>query len=420
MPFSVKIYRFISILIVPFTNFFLFLRVLRNKDDKSRKKERFGISKIQNNNNDIIWFHAASVGETLSILPIVKILSENESNILITTVTQTSSSIISKRFPKSVVHQYVPFDSPLYIKRFLSNWNPKIAIFIESEIWPNLIIETKKNKTAIILANARITKKSFGGWSRFPASIKYLLSLFDTTIAQDRKTLERLIELGSEKVKFFGNLKHDSEKLPFDSNKLKSLRESVGNKDILLASSTHKGEEEIIFSAYKELNNPERDLLLVIAPRHPERGKEIGKIADNFGFDESDIVFRSEGKLPKDNSKLYIYDTIGELGEIYEISEYVIMGGSFVTKGGHNPIEPAKFRTAIFSGPHYFNFENEYEGLIESKAAKIFKDKIDINILKDKSEIHKMALNAENYSISSGEVSDLIIKEIKMLMKKNA
>ena len=133
MPFSVKIYRFISILIVPFINFFLFFRVLRNKEDKSRKKERLGISKIQNNNNEIIWFHAASVGETLSILPIVNVLSENGSNILITTVTQTSSSIISKRFPKNVVHQYVPFDSPLYIKRFLSNWNPKIAIFIENK-----------------------------------------------------------------------------------------------------------------------------------------------------------------------------------------------------------------------------------------------------------------------------------------------
>ena len=187
-----------------------------------------------------------------------------------------------------------------------------------------------------------------------------------------------------------------------------------------MASSTHKGEEEIIFSAYKELNNPERDSLLVIAPRHPERGKEIAKIADNFGFNEGDIVFRSEGKLPRDNTKLYIYDTLGELGEIYEICEYVIMGGSFVNKGGHNPIEPAKFRTAIFSGSHYFNFENEYEGLIESKAAKIFKDKINIDILKNKSEIHKMALNAENYSISLGGVSDLIIKEIEMLMKKNA
>ena len=126
MPFSIKIYRFISILIVPFTNLFLFFRVLRNKEDKSRKKERLGISKIQNNTNEIIWFHAASVGETLSILPIVKILSESESNILITTVTQTSSLIISNRFPKSVIHQYVPFDSPLYIKRFLSNWKEVI------------------------------------------------------------------------------------------------------------------------------------------------------------------------------------------------------------------------------------------------------------------------------------------------------
>tara|TARA_B000000477_G_scaffold3574_1_gene3257 strand:+ start:816 stop:2003 length:1188 start_codon:yes stop_codon:yes gene_type:complete len=394
---------------------------LNNKEEKGKFFERKGFSKNKRPPGKLIWIHAASVGETLSALPLIDSLLSFSSdyNILLTTGTKTSKNLISERNLERVIHQYFPWDAIAYCDRFLNNWKPDIVIFLESEIWPNHLIQAKKRGIPILLVNARMTEKSKVRWLKFKKTINHLLSVFSLIISQDSTSNMRLKELGAKNTLTYGNLKHDSDRLPVNSKIFSQFETNSFGRNILVASSTHVGEEGRILKIFKSLLLSMPNLLLVLAPRHPDRRNDVINEIKKAGFFTSDFILRSNSLNFDKNTKIFILDSIGELGYFYKKSNSVILGGAFEKFGGHNPIEPARFGNAIFTGVNYYNFEEEYNNLVECNGAKVLKNDRDIEVIKDIDLVKKMALNSKNYSDSLGGVADKIILKIVGLLNEN-
>ena len=418
---TLKIYQIITYIIRPLFFIFFFIRILNNKEEKGKFFERKGFSKNKRPPGKLIWIHAASVGETLSALPLIDSLLSFSSdyNILLTTGTKTSKNLISERNLERVIHQYFPWDAKTYCDRFLNNWRPDIAIFFESEIWPNHLIQIKKRGIPIVLANARMTEKSKVRWLKFKKTINHLLSVFSLIISQDSTSNMRLKELGAKNTLTYGNLKHDSDRLPVNSKIFSQFETNSFGRNILVASSTHVGEEGRILKIFKSLLLSMPNLLLVLAPRHPDRRNDVINEIKKAGFFTSDFILRSNSLNFDKNTKIFILDSIGELGYFYKKSNSVILGGAFEKFGGHNPIEPARFGNAIFTGVNYYNFEEEYNNLVECNGAKVLKNDRDIEVIKDIDLVKKMALNSKNYSDSLGGVADKIILKIVGLLNEN-
>ena len=413
-----RIYKLITIIIRPFFFLFFIYRLFKNKEEFGKYYERRGLSLKVKPDGKIIWIHAASVGETLSTLPLIKKLKElsPKINIIITTSTKTSKEIIIKKNMDRVFHQYVPWDNKNFCINFLNQWKPDIAVFLESEIWPNLLYETKRKKIPISLINARITNKTYNRWLKFPKTISYLLSFFSLIVAQDNLSKNKLHSLGAKNIFVYGNLKNDSEKLSYNAESFKKYNNYFEQKDIIVAASTHRGEEKNIVNVFKSLIKELPDLFLVMAPRHPERRNEIVSLLKKQGFSEKEYLLRSGDNSLNENTKIFILDTIGELGYFYEKSEVVVLGGAFGEFGGHNPLEPARFNNAIFSGPNYFNFKDEYDQLLNIGGVKIISDTSDLHIIKEKKEIKEMAKNSKIYSDNIGGIAEKIsVKLIGLL-----
>ena len=412
------IYKLITIIIRPFLFLFFIYRLLKNKEEFGKYYERRGLSLKVKPDGKVIWIHAASVGETLSTLPLIKKLKElsPEINIVITTSTKTSKEIIIEKNMDRVFHQYVPWDNKNFCINFLNNWKPDIAVFLESEIWPNLLYETKRKKIPISLINARITNKTYRRWLKFPKTISYLLSFFSIIIAQDNLSKDKLQNLGAKNIFVYGNLKNDSEKLSYNAESFKKYNNYFEQKDIIVVASTHRGEESNIVNAFKSLIKELPDLFLVLAPRHPDRRNEITSLLKKQGFSSEEYLLRSEGKSLNDNIKIFILDTIGELGYFYEKSSVVVLGGAFGEFGGHNPLEPARFNNAIFSGPNFFNFKDEYDQLLNVGGVKIISDISDFHIIREKKDIKEMAKNSKIYVDNIGGIAEKIsVKLIGLL-----
>ena len=418
---TLKIYQIITCIIRPLFFIFFFIRILNNKEEKGKFFERKGFSKNKRPPGKLIWIHAASVGETLSALPLIDSLLSFSSdyNILLTTGTKTSKNLISERNLERVIHQYFPWDAIAYCDRFLNNWKPDIVIFLESEIWPNHLIQAKKRGIPILLVNARMTEKSKVRWLKFKKTINHLLSVFSLIISQDSTSNMRLKELGAKNTLTYGNLKHDSDRLPVNSKIFSQFETNSFGRNILVASSTHVGEEGRILKIFKSLLLSMPNLLLVLAPRHPDRRNDVINEIKKAGFFTSDFILRSNSLNFDKNTKIFILDSIGELGYFYKKSNSVILGGAFEKFGGHNPIEPARFGNAIFTGVNYYNFEEEYNNLVECNGAKVLKNDRDIEVIKDIDLVKKMALNSKNYSDSLGGVADKIILKIVGLLNEN-
>ena len=420
--FTLKIYQIITNIIRPFFFIFFNIRLLKNKEERGHFNVRKGISEIKRPSGKLIWIHAASVGEALSSLPLIDRLINSTSNynILLTTGTKTSKNLILKRNLKGVIHQYLPWDSIKYCNSFLDHWRPEISIFIESEIWPNHLNQIKKRKIPILLINARITEKTKNKWLNFKKTIKYLLSHFSIIISQDNISKKRLEELGGSNILMYGNLKHDSESLPFDSEIFNEFEKYSSEKNILVASSTHEGEEEKILEMFKILLSKMPNLFLVLAPRHPDRRNVVIHKIKKAGFLDSNFVLRSSSLKFDKKVNILILDTIGELGYFYEKANSVILGGAFERLGGHNPIEPARLSNAIFTGANFYNFENEFNNLINCNGAKVIKNYNDIEVMKDNLAIEEMALNSKKYSDSLGGAADKIVLKIEGLLNENS
>jgi 3-deoxy-D-manno-octulosonic-acid transferase len=363
-----KAYRQLTSLARPVAPFLLRLRERHGKEDPARRNERLGRPSTPRPAGRLAWFHAASVGETNAILPLMTALAEERSQLsfLLTTGTVTSARLAAERLGPRAVHQYAPLDAPEYVKGFLDHWRPDLAVFTESEIWPNLILESSTRGIPLALVNARMTKRSFRRWRANPGMALPLFSRFALVLAQNDTLSRRFKALGAPSTVAAGNLKIDTPPPPVNAAELARLKPLLAGRPLLVAASTHEGEDAIIADAHRQLRESLPDLCTIIAPRHPERGEAIARMLEGQGLV---VARRSQGALPDRSCDAYVADTMGELGMLYTLSPVAFIGGSLVDRGGQNPIEAVRQGAAIITGPHWQNFSDTYRALIDHRAA---------------------------------------------------
>src|ERR1700688_226563 len=341
LPMTLRVYQTLSSAMVPLAPALITRRLKLGKEDPARIGERRGMSEDVRPNGPLVWIHGASVGEVLAAAALIERLRALNLRILLTSGTVTSAAIVAKRFPADIIHQYVPYDSPRYVARFLDHWQPSLALFIESDLWPNLILSSAARRLPMVLINGRMSHRSFPRWRRGAGTISALLGRFDVCLAQSHVDAERFPALGSRNVITTGNLKLDVPAPPADSAKLERLMSVTRGRPIIVAASTHPGEEEILLDVHKTLAGFFPSLLSVIVPRHPARGEAIARTVAASGLH---VAQRSREEWPTATTDIYVADTMGEMGLFYRLAPIVFMGGCRGEHGGENPIGGVKTR----------------------------------------------------------------------------
>lgn len=363
--------------LTPLIRSWLTRRAKRGKEDAARMGERFGYASAARPDGKLVWLHAASVGEAQSVLTLVDLLLKRypSLHLLITTGTVTSAALVARSQLPRTVHQFIPVDTPAAVNRFLQHWKPDLALWVESELWPQLLWRSQKRGLPMLLINARMSQQSFEGWKRFPRSIQSLLGCFDAAYAGSTEDAKRLRGLGAKAVHEVGNLKYDAAPLPMDNALLAELSETTAGRRIWVAASTHANEEQMIAELQQTLAKDFPDLLCILVPRHASRGNAI---AEDLRARGHVIAQRSKGEAMAKKTSIYLADTMGELGSFYRLAECVFLGGSLVAVGGHNPLEPARLSCALVTGPHIHNFRAIMEHLAAEDALRIAEDKNDL------------------------------------------
>ncbi len=367
LPLPLRAYRLLSAGAGLFASTIVGRRLKRGKEHPERFRERYGESKVARPAGPLVWVHTASVGELLAVVPLIERIREREFNVLCTSGTVTSAALAEQRLPAGAIHQFVPLDVPRFVKRFFDHWKPDLALFVELELWPNLITRAAARGVPLLLVNGRVSERAFNRWRRASASIAALLRCFDLCLAQSATYAGRLRDLGAPRVATTGNLKFDVPEPPANPDNLRKLRAAIGDRTVIAAASTHPGEESALIDAHRRLRSTFPRLLTIIAPRHPERGPGILEIAKAAHLT---VRLRSHGELPGTRTDIYIADTMGELGLVYRVAPIVFMGGSLASHGGQNPIEPAKLGAAILHGPNVWNFAEIYSALDAVQGAE--------------------------------------------------
>jgi 3-deoxy-D-manno-octulosonic-acid transferase len=360
-PVSLRAYRVSTAALALLSGALLAWRRSRGKEDGARLDERRGSASLTRPPGFLVWLHGASVGEALSLLPLVDRLSQSGRATLVTTGTVTSARLLADRLPAGALHQYAPLDAPRYMRRFIAHWRPDVALIAESELWPNMIYEASAVETPIVIVNGRLSERSFTRWRRhLPDFVAALLARVSLVIAQSGDDADRFVLLGAPRVECVGNLKFDAPAPPADLHELALLAGRMAGRRVWIAASTHEGEELVIAEAHRRLAARYPELVTLIAPRHPHRGSGIAEQLRARGLVSG---LRSRGdELGRD--PIYICDTMGELGLFYRLAGVVFLGkslGAGAEGGGQNPIEPAKLACAILHGPHVANFSEAYE-----------------------------------------------------------
>jgi len=360
------IYNFFLFLLLLISPFILIIRIFLGKEDRYRFKEKYGFLAKNNKPNETIWIHGASVGEILSIIPIIMRFEKDKKikRILITSSTTSSSHILSKFKFKKTIHQFYPFDLNFLTKHFIDHWKPKLAIFVDSEIWPNMFNNLYKKKIPLILLNARITKKSFNRWKFFPNFSKKIFEKITIALPQNMESKKYLKLLGTKNIKLIGNLKFFGG-LQKDNIKNLIIKKKFSKRIVFCAASTHRTEELFIGKVHKELKLEIKNLITIIIPRHINRKKEIIDELNNIGLNSQ--LHTSQKKLSK-GTDIYIVDTYGESAKFYSLSKLTFLGGSLIPHGGQNPLESAREGNYILYGPHIENFKEVYEILEKLKV----------------------------------------------------
>lgn len=411
------IYNILNVLLLPFWAVYLLYRAIKGKEQLSRLPERFGIASLPApKNKKLIWIHVASVGETMSILTLIDKLKTTlpSCQILLTSGTVTSARIIKDKLKDVVIHQYLPLDNYLCINLFLNHWRPKLVLFVESEFWPCIISETAK-RCKVISVNTRLSPKSCQDWQKYSVLIKPIIDSISLFMPQSLDDMERLKLIGAKNTLYLGNLKYCTNNQIINDKALLKLKAILKGREILLAASTHEGEDKLAAEVYCHLKKQNKDLLLIIAPRHPVRGKKIKQMLENeLGLK---IATRSINEKVANDTDVYLADTIGELNYFYSISPIAIVGGSFVPVGGHNIIEPAKLGSAIIIGPYYFNFQEICDEFAEKKAAQFVLDKEECikaieKLLKNPKQLKSYTNNATKIVTTKNTTLDNMLKKI--------
>ncbi len=346
-------------------------RLHRGKEHPARFPERRGEASLPRPSGPLIWVHGASVGEMLAVVPLIERLRSQDFAVLVTSGTVTSAALAEQRLPAGAMHQFIPLDAPRFVAKFLDHWRPDLALFVESDLWPNLIVTCADRRIPMILVNGRLSERSFGRWRLLPSTIAALLGRFDICLAQSAGDAERYTQLGAPHVTRTGNLKLDAPAPPVDQPTLHRFNALIGLRPVIAAASTHPGEETAIIAAHRRLRDKNSTLLTVIAPRHPARGGAIAEMAVAAGCS---VGLRSRDELPKRDVDIYIADTLGELGLVYRIAPIVFMGGSLASHGGQNPIEAIRLGAAVVHGPNVWNFAEIYDVLDKAHGADLVPD----------------------------------------------
>lgn len=396
---SLKTYRLATKLAAPVAPALLAWRTRKGKEEPDRHPERYGIASGPRPPGFLVWFHAASVGETNAALPLIEhiVKARPDIRVLLTTATVTSARLARTRLPQGAIHQYVPLDRSVYVERFLDHWRPDLALLVESEIWPNLVLETKARKVPLLLINARMSPPSYKRWRRRPGLSRPIFSAFDLVLAQSERLAEQFAQLGAPKSMAVGNLKADAPPPPVNQAAKADLAAAFWGRPIWLAASTHPGEDEIIGAAHAQIKKALPDIATIVVPRHPERGAAI---ADRLRAQGLKVVLRSHGGHIDSGTDIYVGDTIGELGVFYALAPVAFIGGSLVKHGGQNPVEAIKLGAAVLAGPHVHNFRDAYDVLVKAGGAGTVEDadslaRAVIDLLQNETARHEMYSRAE-------------------------
>ena len=393
------------IIIIVFSPIIIIFRIFKKKENPKRFLEKFSYFKKKRRDGKLIWFHCSSVGEFLSIVPLVEKLEleKDIKNILITTSTLSSSKIFDIFKFKKTFHQFYPIDNSLIINRFLNYWKPNAVFFVESEIWPEMLNILKQKKIKIFLLNARISKKSFNRWKYLKDMGINIFEVFDFIFPQNKETLNYLKYFRVKRMQILGNLKFtETEKL----NNYRFYKKNFYGRKILCAASTHNNEEEIISNIHLNLKKKVKNLLTIIIPRHTERIKEI---IGTLNHKKLNYICHSERKKVKKNTDIYLVDTYGESKSFYSVSKVVFLGGSLIRRGGQNPLEAVRYGCYITHGKHIFNFTEIYNMLDKKKLSFEAKNlqqlnKIIFNLMTKKSNNKKEIINFKKIG------TDILIK----------
>ncbi|CAA7611869.1 3-deoxy-D-manno-octulosonic-acid transferase [Candidatus Terasakiella magnetica] len=405
-----SLYRGLTQLGGPLISLYLDRRKQRGKEDEARFGERLGHPGQPRPPGRLVWIHAASVGESLSMLPLVERLRQRRLNVLLTTGTVTSARMMAERLPRGAVHQFVPVDRLAYVRGFLDHWRPDLALWAESEFWPNLLAETRHRRVPLVLIQGRISPRSFANWKKVPGFIRRLLSCFTLCLAQTEGDAQRLRALGGHDVRCLGNLKYAVPALPADDAALDGLVRVVAGRPLWLAASTHPGEEAIVARLHGQVAAAFPDLLTIIVPRHPNRGPELAAELAATGLK---VALRSAGEVPGPDTQLYLADTMGELGLFYRLAPIVFMGKSLTVGGGQNPFEPARIGAAVLYGPLMDNFPDMAARMAELGAALMVRDGRHLaetltRLLAEPAKVAAMRAAAKTWTESEAGVLDAV------------
>ncbi len=351
--------------------YLLVSRKLRRHDVSPRRMhERLGNASEHRPTGRLIWFHAASVGESLSVLTLITHMGDylTDAEFLITSGTATSAALIARRLPPRTRHQFAPLDAPGPIRRFYDHWRPDAGIFVESELWPGILAEGHNRGVPLALLNARLSEKSAATWQKAPATARFVLDRFDLMLTQNAEIADRLLSIGADpaRVEVGSNLKATSAPLPVDHDTLEQTRRALGDRPAWVASSTHPGEEQVVLQAHRALLQDHPDLCLILVPRHPERGDDVATLVRDAGLS---MARRTAQEPVTADTQVYMADTLGETGTWYALSPLVFLGGSLRPIGGHNPYEVAQAGAAVMTGPHVSNFAETYAPLLAMGGA---------------------------------------------------
>lgn len=365
-------YRWAGALAYPFIGTYVAWRASKGKEDRSRRRERYGLSNLRRPPGPLVWMHAASVGETNAVVPLIERILASDINLVLTTGTVTSAKVADERLGGRVIHQYVPLDLKPAVSNFLDHWRPDLAIIAESEIWPVTILELGARRVPQVLVNGRLSDRSYASWKKRPFLAEALFENLAHVVAQSELDGERFTALGARPVTVSGNLKVDTRPLPVDEAALDQLRRQIGARRTWAAVSTHAGEEEVAGEVHRMLKQRHPGLLTIIVPRHPERAGEIAGALTAAGLK---VARRSLNEPVVAATDVYLGDTIGEMGLYLRLTEIAFVGRSLTAQGGQNPLEPAMLHTAVLSGVNVQNFRDAYQRLIDRGGAKLVRDR---------------------------------------------
>ena len=368
-------YRTLGYLVAPVLPLFLKRRAKFGKEILNRSHERLGRDYRMRRPGYLVWVHAASVGEMNAALGVIRHLTADGKRVLLTTGTVTSATLARSELPDLAQHAFAPLDAAPIIERFLRHWHPDLAIFVESEIWPAMLSSLRRRNIKTVLINGRLSDRSFAGWDRQRPFAQSLFSTFDLCLVASPEYVDRFQALGAPRAEWTGNLKYDRPPLAADPERIEALRSSIGNRTAIVAASTHAGEEDFLFRSYQAIKSQHPESVLIVVPRHPERGEDVVHLARTHGLV---AVQRSQNRELTSNVDVYVADTLGELGVMYQLADFAFVGGTLAPRGGQNPIEAACIGRFVIHGKHTNNFKDVYRELDDVGAGRLVKTAHDL------------------------------------------